>query len=128
MGQVFGREGVLKISALTVVQFRSYGLSRESATTDGSVIGDEWDVNKATTKKWGMNAATWWDPADPGLNALTIGSTVTVDLYPQGIGSSAKFYRGAGIVTGLNLDGERTGLVGDALTMLGTGPLSTLTV
>ena len=128
MSQSLGKLGVIRVSATTVIQLKSYRLNREGATTDASVIGDEWDRNTATTKKWDVSFEDWFDPNDPGQAALSLNAAVTVTLYPQGLTASNTYFSGRAILTGINTTGERSGLVSDALSMLGDGALTTLTV
>lgn len=128
MATNLGKEGYLRISAITVVQIRGYTLNHTSDTVEDTVIGDDYKTRKATLRDWRISGDLYWDTADGGANAMTIGSTVTVDLYPQGIATASRYYTGLAIVTSFDPNARHDGMVEVPFTAEGTGALSTSTV
>ena len=128
MANHLGREGTVKISSTTIGELRNYALAHSSDVVEDSVIGDTYRTRKATLKTWSVNGDLYWDEVDAGQIALTIGSTVTVNLYPEGIASTSTYYSGGGIVTKFDISAAFDGMVEGSITIEGNGALSTLTV
>lgn len=128
MANHLGKEGVLKVSTTTVAEIRGYTLNTSSATTEDTVIGDDWTTHKATQKSWQASGDLFWDEADNGQLALVVGSTVTLNLYPEGIASSSTYYSGAAIITGFDITARHDSMIEASFSANGTGALSTLTV
>jgi predicted secreted protein len=128
MANHLGREGTVKISSTTIGELRNYSLAHSSDVVEDSVIGDTYRTRKATLKTWSVNGDLYWDEVDAGQIALTIGSTVTVNLYPEGIASTSTYYTGSGIVTKFDISAAFDGMVEGSISIEGNGVLSTLTV
>ena len=128
MANHLGREGTVKISSTTIGELRNYSLAHSSDVVEDSVIGDTYRTRKATMKTWSVNGDLYWDETDAGQIALTIGSTVTVNLYPEGIASTSTYYSGSGIVTKFDISAAFDGMVEGSISIEGNGALSTLTV
>jgi len=128
MANHLGREGTVKISSTTIGELRNYSLAHSSDVVEDSVIGDTYRTRKATMKTWSVNGDLYWDEADAGQIALTIGSTVTVNLYPEGIASTSTVSSGSGIVTKFDISAAFDGMVEGSISIEGNGALSTLTV
>jgi predicted secreted protein len=128
MATTLGKAGYLRISSLTVLQLRGYTLNHTSDTVEDTVIGDEYKTRLATLKDWRVSGDLYFDTADTGANALTIGSTVTVDLYPMGIATASRYFQGRAIITSFDPNARHDGMVEVPFSAEGTGALSTLTV
>lgn len=128
MANHLGREGTVKISSTTIGELRNYSLAHSSDVVEDSIIGDTYRTRKATLKTWSVNGDLYWDEVDAGQIALTIGSTVTVNLYPEGIASTSTYYSGSGIVTKFDISAAFDGMVEGSISIEGNGALSTLTV
>jgi len=128
MANHLGREGTVKISSTTIGELRNYSLAHSSDVVEDSVIGDTYRTRKATLKTWSVNGDLYWDEVDAGQIALTIGSTVTVNLYPEGIASTSTYFTGSGIVTKFDISAAFDGMVEGSISIEGNGALSTLTV
>jgi predicted secreted protein len=128
MANYLGRSGSLRISSTTVGELRNYSLSHSADTVEDSVIGDVYRTRKATMRVWSLSGDVFWDPVDAGQVALTIGSSVTVNLYPMGLGASATYYQGAGIVTKFDISGTFDGMVESSVAIESAGALTVLTV
>ncbi|MBM4229504.1 MAG: hypothetical protein FJ184_01995 [Gammaproteobacteria bacterium] len=128
MANHLGREGVFKISSTTIGEIRNYALAQSSDVVEDTVIGDTFRTRRATLKTWSVNGDLFWDEVDAGQIALTIGSAVTVNLYPEGIAATSTYYSGGGIVTKFDISAAFDGMIEGSITIEGNGTLSTLTV
>ena len=127
MANHLGREGVVKLSSTTIGELRNYALAQSSDTVEDSVIGDTFRTRKATLKTWSVNGDLYWDLNDAGQVALTVGSSVTVNLYPQGT-TAATYYSGGGIVTKFDVSAAFDGMVEGSISIEGNGTLTVATV
>lgn len=128
MANHLGREGSVKLSSTTIGELRNYSLSHSSDTVEDSVIGDIYRTRKSTMKTWSVTGDVYWDLEDAGQIALTIGSSVTVNLYPEGTTTVATYYSGGGIVTKFDVTAAFDGMVSGSIAIEGNGTLSVLTV
>ncbi len=79
-------------------------------------------------RSWSVSGDVYWDEVDAGQIALTIGSTVTVNLYPEGAASTAVYYQGSGIVSKFDISASFDGMVEGSISIEGNGTLASLTV
>lgn len=128
MATHLGREGLVKISSTTIGELRNYTLAHSSDTVEDSVIGDTYRTRKASMKTWSATGDLYWDEADAGQLLITIGSSVTLVLYPEGTASTAVYYTGSAIVTKFDVSASFDGIVEGSIAFDGNGALSTLTV
>jgi predicted secreted protein len=128
MPNQLGRVGSVRISSTTISELRNYSLSNSSDTVEDTTIGDTFRTRKATLRSWSVSGDVYWDPVDAGQVLVTVGATVTVNLYPMGLGASASYYSGAGIVSKFDISGSFDGMVEGSISIEGNGTLSSLTV
>jgi predicted secreted protein len=128
MATYLGREGLVKISSTTIGELRNYALTHTSDTVEDSVIGDTYRTRKGSMKTWSATGDLYWDEADAGQLLITIGSTVTLNLYPEGDAATDTYYSGSAIVTQFNVSASFDGIVEGSIAFEGNGVLSTLTV
>jgi predicted secreted protein len=128
MANHLGREGLVRISSTTIGELRNYALSHSSDTVEDSVIGDVYRTRLASMKTWSASGDLFWDEADAGQLLITIGSSVTLNLYPEGASSGDVYYSGAAIVTKFDVTASFDGIVEGSISFEGNGALTTLTV
>ena len=128
MANHLGREGLVKISSTTIGELRNYALSHSSDTVEDSVIGDTYRTRLATMKTWSASGDLYWDETNAGQLLITIGSSVTLNLYPEGSDTGDIYYSGAAIVTKFDISASFDGIVEGSIAFEGNGALSTLTV
>jgi len=128
MANHLGREGIVKISSTTIGELRNYALSHSSDTVEDSVIGDTYRTRLATMKTWSASGDLYWDEANAGQLLITIGSSVTLNLYPEGADTGDIYYSGSAIVTKFDVSASFDGIVEGSIAFEGNGALSTLTV
>jgi len=128
MATVLGKAGFLRISALTVAELRRYALNHTSDTTEDTVIGDSYKSRKATLLDWRVSGDVYFDRADLGQGAITVGSTVIIELYPEGTAAASRLYSGQCIITSFDPAASHDGMVEVPFTAEGTGTLTTSAV
>jgi predicted secreted protein len=128
MANHLGREGLVKISSTTIGELRNYALSHSSDTVEDSVIGDTYRTRLATMKTFSVSGDLYWDETNAGQLLITIGSSVTLNLYPEGSDTGDVYYSGAAIVTKFDISASFDGIVEGSIAFEGNGALSTLTI
>lgn len=123
-----GKDGFLTAGATSVGELRGYTLNETSDVVEDTVIGDDWKTRKSTLRDWNCSGDLFWDEADAGQLKLTVGSVVTLALYPEGAASGDTYKQGSSIITSFNITGRHDSLVEANFTADGNGTLSVLTV
>ena len=127
MATKLGREGLIKLSSTTIGELRNYALTHSSDTVEDSVIGDTYRTRLASMKSFSVSGDLYWDETDAGQLLITIGSSVTLNLYPEGATTGDVYYSGAAIVTQFNVSASFDGVIEGQISFEGNGTLSTLT-
>jgi len=124
-----GSEGKVFVAAAQIAEVKSWSMEVTSDTVDASIIGTQWRKNQATIKSWSGSLDAFWDESDTtGQGVLTVGSTVTLNLYPEGNSTGATYWSGQAIVTSISYSGSFDGIVEATFSFTGTGALATQTV
>jgi len=107
-----GSEGVAKIGANTIAEVRDFSISESMATIDDTSMGDS-----ATTKQAGLTSASgsmtcYWDETDTnGQEAMTIGASVTLNLYPEGSANASTYATCTALITEVGVSASFDGMV-----------------
>jgi predicted secreted protein len=124
-----GSEGIVKVGTDSVSEVRSYSIEETADTLEDTSMGDSARTYKSSLTSFSGSLDVFWDETDTtGQGALTIGSEVTLNLYPEGDTSGDTYYTGTAIVTGVTRSGSFDGLVEASISVQGTGALSQTTV
>lgn len=126
-----GSEGTVKVGANTIAEIRSYSIEETSDTAEDTSMGDAYRTFKTTLKAWTASVDVFWDETDTnGQVAMTVGSEVTLNVYPEGAsaGVSEKYLTGTAIVTGKTVTASFDGMVESTITLQGTGTLTQATL
>jgi predicted secreted protein len=127
MATKLGREGLIKLSSTTIGELRNYSLTHSSDTVEDSVLGDTYRTRLASMKSFSVSGDLYWDEGDAGQLLITIGSSVTLNLYPEGGSTGDVYYSGAAIVTQFNVSASFDGIIEGQISFEGNGVLSVLT-
>jgi hypothetical protein len=91
-------------------------------------MGDSARTYKSSLTTYTGTIDVLWDETDTtGQGALTIGASVTLNLYPEGSTTGDIYYTGTAIVTGRSISASYDGLVEMSISVQGTGALSQAT-
>lgn len=119
-----GSEGTLKVGANTIGEIRSFSISESADTLEDTSMGDAARTYKPSLTTFTGSVDVFWDEADSGQMAMTVGASITFSAYPEGATAGDKYYTGTAIVTGLTINSSFDGMVEASMTLQGTGALT----
>jgi len=123
-----GSEGVIKVGSDSVLEIRSYSIEESADTLEDTSMGDSARTYKPSLTSFSGSLDVFWDEGDTGQSALSIGSEVTLNVYPEGDTAGDTYYSGSAIVTGVSRTGSFDGLVEASISVQGNGALTESTV
>jgi len=124
-----GSEGVIKVGSDSVLEIRSYSIEESADTLEDTSMGDSARTYKPSLTNFSGSLEVFWDETDTsGQGALSIGSEVTLNVYPEGDASGDTYYSGSAIVTGVSRTASFDGLVEASISVQGNGALTASTV
>ena len=123
-----GSEGTVHVGTDSVAEIRSYSVEETADTLETTSMGDSARTHLASLTSFSGSLDVYWDESDTAQIALTVGSSVTIKFYPEGTASSAKYYSGTAIVTGVSRSASFDGLVEASISVQGNGALTSTTV
>ena len=126
-----GNEGTVHIASNVVAEIRSWSLEEQGETADTTTFANAggWRTHLHTLKGWSGELECYWDETDSnGQGSLTIGASVTLNVYPEGDSSGDVSYSGTATVTGITRQAAVDGIVEAAFSFQGNGQLTEATV
>lgn len=123
-----GRLGAVYSGTTAIAEIKDWSLEETSEMTASTVMGDEWVSNTATQKSWTASFNAFWDDSDSGQAGLTVGSTITLNLYPEGNTSTKTYWSGSAIIGSVSKSASFDGLVEASFSVTGDGALAEETV
>ena len=123
-----GSEGLVKVGTNTVAEVRSYSIDESADTIESSSMGDTAKSFESSLTSFSGSVECFWDETDTAQVAMSIGSTITLNLYPEGADSGDTYYSGSAIITGKTVSGSHDGLVEASISFQGSGALTITTV
>ena len=122
-----GSDGVIKVGANTVAEVRSYSLDESADVVEKTAMGDSSRSYLSTLTQFTASVDVFFDETDTAQTALSVGSTVTLEVYPEGTSTGDTYYSGSALVTGFTRSASFDGLVEASVTLQGSGGLTTST-
>jgi len=124
-----GSEGTVKVGSNAVAEIRSYSIEESADTLEDTSMGDSARTYKPSLTNFSGSLDVFWDETDTsGQGALSIGSEVTLNVYPEGDTAGDTYYSGSAIVTGVSRTASFDGLVEASISVQGNGALTESTV
>jgi hypothetical protein len=124
-----GSEGYVKVGANTVAEVRDWSLTISSDTVEDSTMGDSARTYKPTLTSASGSISAYWDETDTtGQGAMTAGSEVTLNLYPEGEDSGDTYYTLSAIITEEGASAAFDGMVEATYSFTANGAVTTSTV
>ena len=121
-----GSEGTVKVGINAIAEIRSYSVEQTADTVEDTTMGDSWRTHKTTLRSWTASVDCFWDETDTnGQGALSVGTEVTLNLYPEGSTTGDVYLTGTAIVTGKTITASFDGMIESTITLQGTGALTT---
>jgi hypothetical protein len=120
-----GSEGEVKVGANTVAELTAWSLDESANTIDDSILSETVTSFQIGRTSWTGGAECFWDETDTnGQEALTIGASVTLNMYPEGSTTGDQYATGTAYVTGISMGASIDGMVTRSFTFQGTGALT----
>ena len=120
-----GKAGVVQTGSNALAEVRSYSITQTGDTTESTSMGDSAKTFEATLTEFSGSVDVFFDDTDTsGQVSLTIGSSFTLNLAPEGTASGAYKLSGTAIVTDITRTAAHDGLVEMTIAFQGTGALA----
>lgn len=124
-----GSEGTVKVGSSSIAEIRSYSIEESADVLEDTSLGDSARTYLSSLTSFSGTIDVLWDETDSsGQGALSVGSEVTLNFYPEGDGAGDTYYTGSAIVTGVSRSASYDGLVEASISVQGNGALSETTV
>jgi predicted secreted protein len=124
-----GSEGTVKVGSNAVAEIKSYSIEESADTLEDTSMGDSARTYKPSLSNFSGSLDVFWDETDTnGQGALSIGSEVVLNVYPEGDTTGDTYYTGSAIVTGVSRSASFDGLVEASISVQGNGALTSTTV
>jgi hypothetical protein len=124
-----GSEGTVKSGASTIAEIRSYTITETADVLEDTSMGDSSRTYLSSLKTFTGSIDCFWDETDTsGQLSLDPGSSVTINIYPEGSGTGDTYYTGSVIITEKSVTASFDGMVEASFSFQGTGALSETTV
>ena len=124
-----GSSGLIKVGSSTVAEVKSYSIDETADTIESTSMGDIAKSFESSLTSFSGSVECHWDDADTtGQVAMSIGSTITLNLYPEGDTAGDTYYSGSAVITGKTVSGSHDGLVEASISFQGSGALTITTV
>lgn len=104
-----GSEGVVRIGSNPVGEVTAFSLSIDSELIPQKKLGDTFESYKAGTRSWKGEVTCHWDETDTNGQiaieaAILAGTSVTLNLYPEGTTTGDIFYAGTAFLSSMSVD------------------------
>jgi hypothetical protein len=123
-----GSEGTIKIGSDTLAEIRSYTLESTGEVIEDTSMGDSARSYKAGLTTFTGSLEVFFDETDTAQGNLDAGSSVTLEVYPEGATAGDTYYTGTAIVTGRTVTASFDGMVEMSISVQGSGGLTETTV
>jgi hypothetical protein len=128
MAKRHGKEGVVKIGANTM-KTTKWTLEESVDVADSTAQGDTAKSHLVGIPGWSGSADAWMDKTEAtGQGALTIGASVTLNLYDDGVGAGQTYHSGTATVTRISRNVDIGSTISVSFAFEGNGALTHPTV
>ena len=118
-----------KVGSATVAEVTGFTLNETQDTVEDTSLTDSKKSYVALRGDATATIEAHWDETDSnGQEALYVGSSATIDLYPEGADSGDAYYTGTGIVTGADVAVTMDGIISRTLNIQFSGGVTHSTV
>ena len=124
-----GTSGVVKVGTDTVAEVTGFTIDESNDTVEDTSLTDTSKTYKALRSDATGTIECHWDETDStGQGALTVGASVTLNLYPEGADAGDTYYTGTALVTGVSQAVTLDGVISRTINVQFSGGVSTTTV
>ena len=124
-----GSEGVVKVGTNTVAEVRSFTLDTTAELLEDTTLTDTSKTFQVGKKGATASVECFWDETDTnGQIAIAEGSSVALNLYPEGATSGDYYYSGTYLITANSVSVPTDGIIEATFSATLTGALTRGTV
>ena len=124
-----GSEGYVKVGSNTVAEVRDWSLTISADTVEDTTMGDSARTYKPSLTSGSGSVTCYWDETDTtGQGAMTAGSEVTMNLYPEGSTTGDTYYTMSAIITEEGVSASFDGMVEATFSFQANGAVTSSTV
>ena len=124
-----GTSGVVKVGANAVAEVIGFNIDETNDTVEDTSLTDTAKSYLVLRKDATGTIECHWDETDTnGQESLDVGSSVTLNLYPEGADSGDAYYTGTAIVTGASVAVTMDGVISRTFNVQFSGGVSHTTV
>jgi|TARA_R100000030_G_scaffold62773_3_gene47552 hypothetical protein len=124
-----GTSGVVKVGSNAVAEVTGFTIDETNDTVEDTNLTDTAKTYLTLRKDATGTVECHWDETDTtGQTALAVGSSVTLNLFPEGADSGDTYYTGTALVTGVSQNVSMDGVIARTITVQFSGGVSITTV
>lgn len=123
-----GKEGVVTAGGTAIGELTGFTLETTGDVVEDTELSDATKSFLAGRTSFSGSLEMNYDEADAQQETLTVGSTISFVLLPEGNDSGDQSFTGSGIITGMSITNGMDAVVSRSVTFQGTGALTKSTV
>ncbi len=124
-----GSSGIVKVGTNTVAEVRSFTLDTTAELLEDTTLTDTSKSFQVGKKGASASVECFWDETDTnGQIAIAEGSSVALNLYPEGATSGDYYYSGTYLITANSVTTPTDGIIEATFSATLTGALTRGTV
>jgi len=123
-----GKEGVVTAGGTAVGELTGFTIETTADVVEDTALTDATKSFVAGRTSFSGTLEMSYDEADSPQQTLTVGSSISLILLPEGNASGDEKFSGTGIVTGMSINNSMDAIVSRTVTFQGTGALTRATV
>ena len=123
-----GKEGVVTAGGTAVGELTGFTIETTADVVEDTALTDATKSFVAGRTSFSGTLEMSYDESDSPQQTLTVGSSISLILLPEGNASGDEKFSGTGIVTGMSVNNSMDAIVSRTVTFQGTGALTIGTV
>ena len=123
-----GKEGVVKAGSDVIGEVTGFNLETTADVVEDTQLSDATKSFLAGRTSFSGTLEMHYDETDTAQETLTVGSSISFTLLPEGNTSGDQSFAGSGIITGMSINNAMDAVVSRSVTFQGTGALTKSTV
>ena len=128
MATFIGKDGVIRSGANAVGETTEWSVDSSAEPVEDTALGDEWKTFKGGSdieKTWTFSLTSHWDDTDTnGQEAMTVGASISLELYPEGTTASNAKLTGTAIIDTVAIGVTRGAVNSRTISGQGSGALT----
>ena len=123
-----GKEGVVKAGSDVIGEITGFNIETTADVVEDTQLSDATKSFIAGRTAFSGSLDMNYDETDTAQQNLTVGSSISFTLLPEGNTAGDESFAGSGIITGMNVTNAMDAVVTRSVTFQGTGTLTRATV